>query len=140
MVGVSPEEIEQILETIDKALLMHNQWYEDLVRILLCKLPMPPSMVAKDAHNQCYFGCWLYGDQNARLHELPAFAKIVELHKDMHDNARELSLKMEANGMVREEEYDSFMRSLSRFRDELTLFRQRVLVTLNQVSSKNSQN
>lgn len=135
MSNVAPEDIEQILETIDKALLMHTRWYEDLMRTLLCRLPVPLSITAKDAHNRCDFGCWLYGERNSRLHVLPAFTKIDALHKTMHDSARELSLKMEANGKAPEEDYDYFLRNVTQFRNELNDFRQRVLATLNHVTS-----
>lgn len=136
MSSVSAEEIEQILGTIEKALQMHTKWYEDLVRRLLCKLPLPDSVVAKNAHQHCDFGCWFYGNINERSHGLPAFAEIGELHKIMHDSARELYLKMKATGMVHEDDYDYFTRNVSRFKGELAEFRQRVLNTLNHVSTK----
>jgi diguanylate cyclase len=135
MSAAASEDIELILETIDKAFQLHKQWHEDLIRTLLCRLPVPPSVTAKDAHNHCEFGGWLYGERNSRLHDLPAFAKIDALHKAMHDAARELYLKMEVNGKVLEEDYDYYIRKLDQFRDELTEFRQRVLATLNHVAS-----
>ena len=134
--SVSTEEMEQILGTIETALQMHTKWYEDLVRRLLCKLPLPDSMVAINSHQCCDFGRWFYGSINERSHNLPAFAEIGELHKTMHDSARDLCLKMKATGMVHEDDYDYFTRNVSRFKGELAEFRQRVLNTLNHMSIK----
>jgi len=136
MSSVTPEELEQILETIEKAMEMHNKWYEGTMRTLLCKLPIPLSITARDAHNRCDFGYWLYSERNSRLHDLPAFNTIEELHKAMHDSARELSLKYEVNAKVSEEDYDHFMSNVTRFRNELSGFRARVLATLNHMHPK----
>lgn len=136
MNGVLAEDVEQILATIEKALKMHTTWYEDLVRRLLCKLPLPDSVIAVNAHQCCDFGCWFYGKMNEQSHNLPAFAEMGESHKVMHDSARDLCLKMKATGMVHEDDYDYFIRNVLRFSGELTAFRQRVLNTLNHVAAK----
>ena len=41
MKNISSKDIEQIYQTIEKALQMHTKWYEDLMRTLLCQLPLP---------------------------------------------------------------------------------------------------
>lgn len=135
MSSVSPEKITQILDTIDKALVMHNKWYEDLVRSLLCRTAMPESFIATDAHRKCDFGSWFYKNKESGFKDLPSFTKIEELHKTMHDSAREICLKIKANGMVKAEDYDYFVRNLTYFREELSDFRQRVVDTLAHVST-----
>ena len=125
--------MEMILETVDKALEMHTLWYENLVRTLLCNLPLPGSVLAKDAHHKCDFGCWFYSNKNFHFHELPSFTQIGELHKTMHDSARTLCLKKEATGMAPEVDYDAFVTNLVRFRSELNTFRQRVFDTLSNL-------
>lgn len=137
MNNLSHEDSKRILETIDNAFLVHTKWFEDLTRMLLCKLPLRDSYVAKDAHKKCEFGCWLYSSKNRRLRDLPAFVKIEELHEKMHDSAKEMCLKMKATGMIREEDYDYFIRNMTAFRNELAEFRQRVSVTMDQVQNNN---
>ncbi len=136
MSNISPEKIEQVLKIVDAALLMHTRWYDDLIRTLLCKTPMDESYVAMDAHRKCSFGCWFYAQNDAGFHDLPSASKIEAMHKTMHDSAREICLKMKANGLVKEEDYDYFNRNLALFREELTNFRQRVLNTLESATAK----
>lgn len=59
-----------------------------------------------------------------------------ELHKAMHDSAREVCLKVEVTGMAPVEDYDHFLGSASRFNDELVDLQQRVLYTLKNVASQ----
>lgn len=130
MSEVTREDLEKILQVIDQALAMHRSWYEDLLRSLICKLPLPASVIKADAHRHCDFGCWFYQPTNAHLRELPAFREIGELHQLMHDSAREISLKLTATGLVSEQDYDYFVRNLSRFRDSLTNMQSRSRKTL----------
>ena len=132
MKKISSKDIEQIYQTIEKALQMHTKWYEDLMRTLLCQLPLPESITDNAAHMKCDFGCWLYSEQNTYLHRIPAFSKIKKLHELMHGGARDMSLNMKENGMILEDDYDYFMRNALNFRNELTGFRDRVLATLEQ--------
>lgn len=136
MTSVSPKDIEKILKTIEKALHMHTKWYENLMRMLLCQLPLTESIIENDAHKKCDFGCWLYSDENAHIRRVPAFSKIEKLHELMHDGARDMSLNMKANGMVLEEDYDYFVRNAANFRNELTDFRERVSTTLGQIGQE----
>lgn len=134
MKNVSAEEIKKILETIDHALDSHTKWYEQLVRTLLCRTRMEDALIAKDAHYKCGFGSWFYSNKESGFYELPAFITIGELHKTMHDSARDICLKMNATGLVQGDDYDYFLRNMTHFREALTDFRKRVLDTLEQIS------
>lgn len=130
MSSVSSGELEKILDVVEAALSNHAQWYDDLMRRLLCRLPLPDTMIARDAHRQCAFGTWFYGMGETYVEELPAFKKIGEMHKAMHDNAREVSQIVKANGYATELEYDSFQRRLMQFRNELDNLRGKICRTL----------
>jgi hypothetical protein len=128
--NVSTENLEQVLAVAEKALLMHSEWRENLLRTLLCRLPLPDSAVAVDAHQRCAFGTWFYSKANAHLHALPAFHRIGELHQVMHDSARDLCMRSKVNGFAQEDDYDQFVRCNVEFHNALEEFRERVLVTL----------
>jgi hypothetical protein len=130
MSGASSSELETILKVVDEALLNHTKWHDELVRRLLCHLPPSESMVAKDAHQRCAFGTWFYGMGKDQVKELQAFKRIGELHETMHNGAREVCVKNKATGFVPEVDYDSFIQDLRQFRDELNLFKSRVVKTL----------
>lgn len=135
MIGVTSEELERILATIEQALSMHDKWRERLQRNLICRLPLSQDDMAEDAHCRCAFGVWFYSKASAQFRSLPAFQKIGELHQEMHQSARRVCFDIKGAGMVPEEEYDEFLAGISRFRDELLSLRQRVLYTLQNIDS-----
>ncbi|MBU1193086.1 MAG: CZB domain-containing protein [Gammaproteobacteria bacterium] len=130
MSSVSSEELKKILDVVEVALFNHSKWYEDLMRRLLCRLPLPDAVIAKDAHRQCAFGTWFYKIGETYVEDLPAFKKIGEMHRVMHENAREVSQIIKANGYATEMEYDSFHRKLMQFRGELGNLRDKICRTL----------
>ena len=80
MINVTTQELESILTTLDKALVMQDQWREQLQRVLICKLPPEEADLAEDAHQQCAFGRWYYGAGNAHLRRLETFQKVEAMH------------------------------------------------------------
>ncbi|MBI5041739.1 MAG: CZB domain-containing protein [Gammaproteobacteria bacterium] len=135
MQSVSSKEFEKILSIVDEALLNHTKWYDDLVRRLLCHLPLPDSVMAKDACHHCAFGVWFYGMGDAYVGKLPAFLRIGELHKAMHDSAREVCQKIKATGSAPEPDYDSFQNNMLQFRQELDSFKRKIVHTLESMDS-----
>ena len=133
MTITTANDIRKIERVIDTALQQHLDWYEDLMRRLICHLPLPDSVLTKDAHCQCAFGHWFYGMGKAYIEQIPAFQRLGELHKDMHDGARQICQKSNSLGHVQEMDYVLFLRTLKNFRQELAAFKDRVLLTEEEV-------
>lgn len=53
MLNVTAQELQTIIDTLDKAIAMHDAWREKLQRVLACKLPPPDGDMADDAHHRC---------------------------------------------------------------------------------------
>ena len=140
MQSVSSKEFEKILSIVEEALLNHTKWHDDLVRRLLCRLPLPDSVMAKDACHHCAFGVWFYGMGDAYVGVLPAFKKIGELHMAMHDSAREVCQKIKVTGSAPELDYDTFRNNLLQFRQELDNFKSKIIYTLENVNSPEGPN
>jgi hypothetical protein len=70
--------------------------------------------------------------------KLPAFKKIGELHKAMHDSAREVCQNIKATGSAPEVEYDAFRNNMMLFRQELDNFKSKIVHTLENVGSPES--
>ncbi len=84
MINVTAQELETILTTLDKALIFHDQWREQLQRALICKPPPEDANLAPVAHRHCAFGHWYYSPANAQLRKLETFRHVEEIHEAMH--------------------------------------------------------
>lgn len=135
MINVTAQELESILTTIDKALLMHDQWRERLQRALICKLPPEAADMSEDAHQQCAFGQWYYSAGNAHLRKLETFKKVEILHQAMHVMARDLCTHIKGHWAITPKEYDPFARQITTFRGELLKLRQKVEDTLQTIDA-----
>ncbi len=135
MLNVSAPELEAILETLDKAVAMHDAWRERLQRTVACKLPAEEADMAEDAHRRCAFGKWFYSGGNAHLRMLPSFQNIGELHEAMHNRARELCTIIKGHWAITPKEYDPCMEHIAQFRGTLIRLRQKVFETLHRIDA-----
>ena len=128
------DNLKKVVAVIEKSLRMHVIWHENLVRWLICKRPLPDSVIDADAHKCCDFGKWFYGQANLHLRQLPMFRRIDDLHRLMHANTRDSCLKYRTMGMMTEDDYDNFLDSIANFRKELISLKARAESTLNHTS------
>lgn len=133
MLNVTSEDLERILATIKETLSLHDEWREGLSRVLICQLPLTALDITEGAHQRCAFGRWFYSTDNSHLRDLPAFKKIGELYQAMHDNSREVCLKIKDAGLVAIEDYDFYLGSVAQFREELVGLHRRVAHTLQNI-------
>lgn len=133
MLNVTAQELETMLATIDRALVLHETWREQLNRTIICKLPPQEADMADDAHTKCAFGQWYYSASNAKLRKVSSFQKIEDLHRAMHGKARELCVMLKGRWGIGHKDYDAFVASITGFRTELVGLRQKVAETLQKV-------
>ncbi len=135
MINVTALELEAILTTLDKALIMHDQWREEIQRSLICKLPPEPANLAQDAHKLCAFGRWYYGAGNAHLRRLETFQKVEEMHMAVHALGRDLCTHVKGHWAITVKEYDPFVAQINAFRGELIKLRLKVEETLHTIDA-----
>lgn len=135
MINVTSGELETILARIEEARVMHEKWRNKVHRILACKLPPEVADMSEHAYQKCAFGQWLYSKSNANLRNISAFVKIDELHRAMHDGARNIFSRLESLDKVPVKEYDLFVASMGAFDDALAALQQRVSYTLQNIDS-----
>lgn len=135
MINVTAQELDSILDTLDKALVLHDQWREKLLRTLICRLPPDPANLAGDAHLQCAFGHWYYGAGNAHLRRLDTFKALEDLHREVHDLGRQLCTHAKAHWAITPREYDPFLARVDAFRGELLKLRHKVEETLHTIDA-----
>jgi diguanylate cyclase (GGDEF)-like protein len=133
MINVSVEELKNILAVIDNAQRLHDQWRDGMQRQMACRLPPEEECLAEDAHQYCMFGRWFYSEANRRLRRLAAFQRLEKLHRDMHDAARNLCVRLKARQAIGPSEYDPYIEQVAGFRSELQLIRRKVEETLEAI-------
>jgi diguanylate cyclase (GGDEF)-like protein len=119
MLGVTSKELQDILGQLEQAIRSHEEWFESLNRLMLCRLPYDLRDVREDAHKECRFGQWLYRYANPKLREHPAFSAIEEEHKRMHQAAAKLLFNVQETGTTPADDYDRFANALQRLRLEI---------------------
>lgn len=119
MFTASQEELQTIINQLQRALSRHDEWFTALNRRLICKLPHEPDDLLEDAHRRCGFGHWLYHAANNRLREHPAFLAIEAEHCRMHRYAGQLVRASESGSDIPVSDYDRFDDSLQQLRFEL---------------------
>lgn len=115
--------IQSALQQLDLAQQRHNQWYDAVIRTLVCDLPGEPDDIAPDAHHRCPFGRWYYQDAPAVLHQHPGFVAIEEQHERMHELAAKLLGSLCNEQSVSVTDFDAFARALENLRLEIFTMR-----------------
>lgn len=113
------EALQTALHQLKQALYSHEQWYKDVVRSVVCRLPYDTRDTESDSHRFCRFGQWYYTTTVALLQQHPGFTAIELEHKRMHEFVAKLLLSSEQTGTVEPSEYDGFINSVDRLRLQL---------------------
>lgn len=124
------EALHAILDQLDQAILSHEDWFAGLNRALVCRLPPDPRNLAKDAHRECRFGQWYYGDPHPCLQDHPAFAAIEYEHALMHRLAAQVLNNATETDKVNTEHYDHFAGALDRLRLQITTLKRELMDSL----------
>ena len=134
MLEVGHKELDGILVQVAQAIDNHDQWYGQLVRTLICKLPPDQHDLAEDAHKQCRFGQWYYHYSNPALRSHPTFAAIEREHKQLHEQvARLLQASMAEDRGIDVPAFDEFANTLERMRLQLYSLKHEIEGDLNNL-------
>jgi len=119
MINLGGDDLQATLRELDQAIYNHGQWIKDLTRSIICGLPYDIRDIAEDAHQQCRFGQWFYGNPPQALREHPAFSAIESQHRDMHRLAAHLLISAASGTLNSPREYDSFTNTVDRLNLEM---------------------
>jgi diguanylate cyclase len=103
------------LQQLSQAIYNYEQWHKELTRIIICRLPYGRRDLAEDAHRQCRFGQWYYGDVPQALRDHPGFVALEVEHESMHRFAAQLLRTLANELSVSPSDYDNFANALDRF-------------------------
>jgi diguanylate cyclase (GGDEF)-like protein len=124
MLNISRKEVQGTLQQLDQAIYNHEQWSKDIARSIICRLPYDNRDIADEAHRQCRFGQWYYGNPPQALLDHPAFVAIETEHRHMHRLAARLLLAAANEALGSPQDYDSFTNAADRLRLEIYSLKQ----------------
>lgn len=114
------EELQDMLFQLEQALYNHQQWYNSLIRSLICRLPPDRHDICSEPYKECRFGQWYYGATSKKLMEYPGFVALGEEHRKMHQEASALLTAVEQGRDIRPYDYDNFSNALQRVQLEIS--------------------
>jgi len=119
MLNITHDDLQRVLLQLDQAIYNHNQWYESLLRNLVCRLSYDNRDVEEDAHRKCRFGQWYYNNAPNELRKHPGFIAIEIEHERMHRLAAKLLMTEATGETISLLDYENFMNSISNIRLQL---------------------
>ena len=119
MLNITHDDSRIVVLQLDQAIYNHNQWYESLLRTLVCRLPYDGRDVEKDAHRNCRFGQWYYNHPPQELRNHPGFIAIETEHERMHRLAARLLMTEAADETVSLLDFENFNNSVDNTRLQL---------------------
>src|SRR5574337_784505 len=119
----SIQQLQMAIAEIEQAIYNHEQWYRNLLRALIARLPPDAPDLMPDAHRRCRFGQWYDSDVAGLLRDHPAFIAIAQAHEQMHRSATYLLQRVTDALPVSTNDLDQFNNVLDRLRLELQSLR-----------------
>ena len=123
MADLPLSQLQAAIAQLDQAAYNHDQWYKNLLRVLVARLPPDTADLIPDAHKRCRFGQWYDSDAVGPLREHPAFVALGQAHQQMHAGAREILQRVADDLPVAAADLDQFNNVLDRLRLELQSLR-----------------
>ncbi len=129
MLDLSGQRLQSAIAHFDQAIYNHEQWYKNLVRVLIARLPPDEADLQPDAHHRCRFGQWCDSDEADPLRDHPAFVALRDAHQQMHGSATELLRRSADQLPINAPDLDQFTNLLDRLRLEIQSLRQELAET-----------
>ncbi len=114
MNSMVPDHLQPSLRALEQAIYSHDLWHKDLLRTIVCRLPIDQRDLAGDAARQCRFGQWYYETAPRELRRLEGFEAMETEHRHLHDVAARLLRAVASDEPVRTSDYDEFANARDR--------------------------
>lgn len=114
------EDLQKIISRLDQAIYNHLQWFNSLIRTLICRLPPDQHDMNEEAYKECRFGQWYYSESVEGLKAHPGFRALGEEHVRLHQMTKNLLKTINEGTTVSPPDYDNFSNALERMRLEIS--------------------
>ena len=126
MLNMDPITLRTALAQLEQATHDYVEWHSNLLREIVCGLPLDMSDLADGAHFHCPFGRWYYERAPAELWSQPAFAAIGAEHERLHGIAAQLLREVAADEPIVRGEFEELLAGCTRLRLELDSLRREI--------------
>lgn len=123
-------EVEYAVQVLDKAVVNHTLWLQALHEAMICRSPMPENIFSPRAHELCALGRWYYQEASEILDRHPEFHALEEVHRVMHDLARDLAPRSEKEQPIPSHRYREFIQSQQDLVRQLHKLKEKLLISL----------
>lgn len=117
------QQLQSIISQLDQAIYSHDQWYKNILRVLIVRIPPEAVDLMPDAHRRCRFGQWYESPLADFLNDYAAFISLGAAHEKMHAGARELLQRVTDDLPISLRDWDQFENDLDRMRLEIQALR-----------------
>ncbi len=114
---LTTSEIDHYLHEVDSAIEEHIKWFARINRDLIFRTPPAANDVASHPEQLCSFGRWYLAVTTPELRSDPVFITIGEIHRRVHQSARQLLLKSSKQQAISHAEYNAFVVHSNALRD-----------------------
>lgn len=130
MLNMEPITLRTTLARLDHATQDYAEWHANLLREIVCGLPLDLNDLADDAHFKCLFGRWYYEQAPAELRGIPAFAAVGSEHERLHRIAARVLREVAADEPIVRADFEELLARSMQLRLELDSLRHEIECTL----------
>ncbi|WP_169577642.1 diguanylate cyclase [Sinimarinibacterium sp. CAU 1509] len=120
------DHLQPSLRALEQAIYSHELWVKDLLRTIICRLPVDRRDLDADAHHHCRFGQWFYDDAPRELRRLDGFAAMESEHEHLHRLAAKLLHTVMSDESIHSNDYDEFANTRDRLLLQLQTLKQQI--------------
>lgn len=128
--SLSSAEMEYSVGILDQAIKLHTEWLCTLHESMICRIPVPDDIIRDNAHRLCALGCWYYNEGSELLTDYPEFQAIEQVHRVMHDQARDIARRYQDQALISSPEYRNFIKSQQDLVGLLQSLKEKLMVSL----------
>jgi len=128
--SLTNQQLQAGIAELDHAIYLHDQWYKNLLRVLVSRVSPEQSDLMPDAHLKCAFGKWYEDHSESFFIESQQLKSLFEAHKKVHSGARHLFQRISNGLVIPVDDWDNFESGRERMRREIWAARHEFAETL----------
>lgn len=130
MERVTSEQLQWAVSQLDQAMQCHEQWYKQVLRVLVLGVPVNDLDLQPNAHEHCRFGQCYAAFEGTDFSRRRAYLALGDAHRAMHGFAAALLRRANSGEPITAGDFDPFLDSLDTMRCEYRALREEFVEVL----------